>query len=253
MHGLDRMAGRVAVAVAVGAAAVGGTGGAAAADRGHRAVHHSHGRGHHARPQATRTLRIAGTDSAISPFADDHPRFALSLRHGETVAAGLVSLQFANHSRMMEHQAQLARLRPGVSVSDFIATARTHGDKAAMALVDVAGGADTVAPGGRQSTWQRLAPGRYVVICLVDAPDGKSHLDLGMISTFRVTGRPSGPRRPRGHVAGTITARTNAARMTFILPRHFTGRGLYRFRNAAGEDLHELSIVRLAPGKTART
>jgi hypothetical protein len=38
--------------------------------------------------------------------------------------------------------------------------------------------------------------------------------------------------------------------MTFTLPPDFTGRGLYRFRNAASKDIHELSIVRLAPGRT---
>lgn len=240
MRALGQSMRGASVALVVGAtAALGAAPGAAAA---------THGR-HHA-GATTRTLRIAAQDSATSPLADSHPRFSLSLRHGQTVAAGLVELQFSNHSRMMQHQAQLARLHPGVSVSHFLATARQAGDNAAMALVDVAGGADTIAPGGRQTTWQWLVPGRYVVLCLVDDPDGKSHLDLGMISSFRVTGAPSGRKHPRGHVAGTITARTQGSKMSFKLPRHFTGNGLYRFVNAKGDDLHELSIVRLAPGST---
>jgi hypothetical protein len=70
-----------------------------------------------------------------------------------------------------------------------------------------------------------------------------------MVSSFRVAGRVAGRARPAGRVAGTITAWTRGAKMGFTLPRHFTGRGLYRFRNASATDLHELSIVRLLPGK----
>lgn len=202
-------------------------------------------------PDPSRRRRSLGVEPmTCPPNALASGEDVAMLARGETVAAGLVAVQFINKSSMMEHQATLARLHDGVSLTDFMNTVRSKGDDAAMRLVDVAGGANTVAPGGHQTTWQELRVGRYIVVCLVAAPDGKSHLDLGMVNRFRVTGIPTGRRRPPEHVKGTIIAETHGKTMTFHLPRHFTGHGLYRFRNAAAKDLHELAIVHLAPGET---
>lgn len=187
---------------------------------------------------AGHSLRITATDY----------RFGLS-RH--TVAAGLLRLTLTNRGKT-EHQAQLLQLKHGVTVRQFRTMAAERGDNAAVAaLTRPAGGANTIEPGARQTTWQQLHAGQYVVVCLVDGPDGRPHLDRGMLASFRVNqsrgGHRAGRRRPTppGHVAGTITAHD----MTFTLPRHFTGRGLYRFSDTDSRDPHELAILKLAPGK----
>lgn len=60
--------------------------------------------------RTTHTLKVVVHDDARSPVDDDHPGFTLTLRRGESLAAGLVAVQFINKSSMMEHQATLARL-----------------------------------------------------------------------------------------------------------------------------------------------
>ena len=203
-------------------------------------------------PAPTRRLTVTAADSATSPLDHGDPGFRLSLRSRQAIAAGVVRVTLVNTSRALNHQATLARLHRGVSLRRFVATAHAHGDLAALRLVDLAGGPGTTAPGARQTTWQRLAPGRYVVMCLVDTPDGTSHLDLGMLSSFRVVRTRHAGAAPTARSQGTITARTTGSTMTFDLPAGFTGNGLYRFRNAAADDNHELAIVRLSPGRTAQ-
>lgn len=179
-------------------------------------------------PAVAGTLQVVTTDYAF------HVRPGAGRLH-----AGLVRLRLANDGRM-DHEAQLTRLHAGVSVAEFRHVLKTAGEGAALALVDFTGGAAPVAPHGTQTTYQKLIPGNYLLLCLVIGPDGIPHLMKGMYHPLTVTGR-AGPVRPPSRVQGTITAHD----MTYTLPAVIHGHGLYRFRDTDRADVHELAIVRL--------
>jgi hypothetical protein len=187
-----------------------------------------------ARPASGST--VAGTLQVVTTDYAFHIRQGAGRLH-----TGLIRLQLANDGKM-DHEAQLARLHPGVSVAEFLHVLKTAGEGAALALVDFTGGAAPVAPHGTQTTYQPLIPGNYLLLCMVVGPDGIPHLMKGMYHPVTVTGRP-GPVRSPGHVLGTITAHD----MTYTLPAVIGGHGLYRFRNTDRADVHELAIVRLRP------
>jgi hypothetical protein len=174
-------------------------------------------------------------------------KFAVNT-HGR-VPAGLVRFRLANHGTM-DHQALLFKLHPGVTVARFLQALQSNFD-AALALVDLSGGADTVAAGHSQVTWEALQGGNYVLLCLVSGADGVPHVAKGMLTTLTVTGHLSPAQlaalRPAGHVDGTITAHD----MTYTLPRVVDGDGLYRFTDTDTKDAHELSIIRIGARTTA--
>lgn len=172
--------------------------------------------------------------------------------------AGLVRIVLKNIGTE-PHQAQLIRLHKGVSAKDYIdSLIKTHG-ATAVTLGDATGGANVVDPGGSQTTWSNLRAGNYVVLCFQSAGDhGAPHFALGMTATFTVSGWARWA-RPPGHVQGTISAYTieppagSSAMpiMGFHMPKVIDEDGLYIFRNTAKSDTHELSLLPLAPGKTA--
>lgn len=48
------------------------------------------------------------------------------------------------------------------------------------------GGVAAVAPGNEAAATQLLSAGRYLLICLLTAPDGRTHAQLGMIKEIKV-------------------------------------------------------------------
>jgi len=181
--------------------------------------------------ETPRTLNVVGTDY----------HFALSTH--TLLHAGLVALHFRNAGQS-EHQAQIARLRPGATEQQFLADIRAGHETAAYGLVDFDGGANTIAPGQQQTTWSRLSAGRYLVICFDPGPGGTPHMLLGTIASLRVVGQMS-DQAPK-QVRGTIDAYS----FGFSMPQHIDPYGIYRFSDTNDSDPHELAIIRLAPGKT---
>jgi hypothetical protein len=182
------------------------------------------------------------TQPRISTLAVVTTDFAFHLRQSAgPLQAGLVRLQLTNDGQM-DHEAQLARLHRGVSVATFAHVLGTRGEAAALALVDITGGAAPTAVHATQTTYQLLTVGHYLLLCLVVGPDGIPHVMKGMYAPVTVTGRFKGA-RPPGRVQGTITAHD----MTYTLPAVIHGHGLYRFLDTDRTDVHELAIVRLRP------
>lgn len=177
-----------------------------------------------------RSLQVVATDY----------HFALN---AAVIHAGLVRIQLRNDGHMY-HQVQLARLHPGATLQQFLADMRAGKETAAYGLVDFTGGVNAILPGTQATAYSQLPDGRYLALCFVPGPHGVPHLLLGMTATFAVTG-PMDHRSPT-HVAGTI----DAYNFGFALPQFIHPHGLYRFVDATSTDLHELAILRLAPGKT---
>jgi len=82
------------------------------------------------------------------------------------------------------HEVVIARLAPGKTISDlFEWMKRQDGPPPG----EPAGGTTAIAPAGVNYLTASFAPGNYVMLCFVpDASDGRSHLQHGMLSEFRV-------------------------------------------------------------------
>src|SRR5215472_10392900 len=104
-----------------------------------------------------------------------------------TVQAGLVDVALVNNGTQ-PHQAQVARLNPGVTRAHVLDELVTKRDlAAAFALFMFMGGPDTISPGYGQETILSLPAGSYVLLCFVAGQDGIPHIDKGMIQFFTVS------------------------------------------------------------------
>ncbi len=157
--------------------------------------------------------------------------------------AGWTGMTFVNNGKD-PHQANLARLHNGKTFNDLLAAFK-QGVNASFALVDFVGGPNTIDPGGRQRVVLNLQPGSYAIICFVpDDQDGIPHVAKGMIMPLQVSGPASSVPAPQ--TDGTITLKDFA----FGLPAQVAaGHHLWSVTNM-GPQPHELSLLKLAPGKT---
>lgn len=189
-----------------------------------------------------RLLDVTAHDNGFSG-GEQHDFYTLNTDH---LKAGLVQVRLHNDGSVA-HQVQLLRLHDGVNLADFqSAVALSHGG-AVLQLADATGGSNAIEPGGYQATFVNLRAGNYVALCFLSGGgDGAPHFAHGMLSTFSVAGQGNSA-HPPGDVLGSIEAFSFGYRMPAVV----NGHGLYRFTNTDGRDTHELTILRLAPGKTA--
>jgi plastocyanin len=81
------------------------------------------------------------------------------------------------------HELGIVRLDPGKKLEDFLAWAKDfHGPPPGT----VVGGINSLAPGVAGYFEVDLIPGEYVLLCFVTAPDGRPHVDHGMIQGITV-------------------------------------------------------------------
>jgi hypothetical protein len=99
------------------------------------------------------------------------------------VEAGEQTFRVTNNGPL-PHEVVLMKLTEGATVADVEAFLQGQAGPPSSVLL---GGTTGIAPGGR--AWVRfdVKPGTYVAICFIpDPPSGKSHYELGMVSTFTV-------------------------------------------------------------------
>lgn len=143
------------------------------------------------------------------------------------------------------HMMSMARLRPGVTLSE-VKAALAAGEDATMALFadspdTVWGNPSLLGPGWSTTvTMTGLKPGKYALVCFLTDAMGRPHWQMGTVDTLRVRGKA---RSARPASVGTIRLSDSAIR----LPHHFTGRGTYRVVNR-GSAPHALSFARLLGG-----
>ena len=110
----------------------------------------------------------------------------------ETVAAGLVSLTFANQGQK-DHMADILKLNPGVSLEQLQAamSAGTSDDGAAFfSLITSMGGMTPLAPGKSATVAARFDAGNYLIIDF----DGAEN---GLIQPFEVMGTAASDEQPQ--------------------------------------------------------
>lgn len=162
----------------------------------------------------------------------------------ETLPAGWTSMRLVNQGREA-HQITLLKLAQGKTLADFTAAMQAGGPPPA-GLFTEEGGPNGINPGTEGTAVVNLEPGTYVLACFIPSPDGVPHVAKGMIKPITVSGTASAANEPRGTV--TIEAVDFGFRVT---PDVTAGTQMFRF-NSGGTQAHEVELVRLAPGKTAR-
>ena len=163
-------------------------------------VEDSLGNPHFAKGESkTFVVREAGTDpagQAAPPTATATIRltdfgFALD----SAIAGGRHTLRVEN-AGMEPHDLVLLRLAPGATLDDvrrFLNPERARrpdeADQPPPPLESLGmpvGGIAVIAPGMHVFLDADLAPGEYVLACMATAPDGRSHIEHGMIQQVRI-------------------------------------------------------------------
>jgi hypothetical protein len=158
------------------------------------------------------------------------------------IEGGVTSIEFANTGKEM-HEFALGRLAPGATLAQF-RRELTDGDDQAPGE-DVArdvGGVPQLSPGRRVTVTRKLEPGTYVLLCYVPGPDGKPHIDYGMLGSFEVAGDSNhAPPKPDAVIV--------AGDKRFKVPKLNAGRQTIELRNAATRE-REFQLGSPEPGKT---
>jgi hypothetical protein len=160
----------------------------------------------------------------------------------DSIASGLVTVRLVNAGKE-PHQLGLVRIDSGKTLAD-IATAMKATAGPIPGWMTFVGGPNAIMPGDSTAATQALTAGNYLLVCFIPAPDGKMHLEHGMVRMVVVAG--SAPAAAEPAADNTITL----SDYTFVTAQPLTaGPHTFRVENA-GPQLHEVEIMRLLPGKT---
>ena len=169
----------------------------------------------------------------------------------DTVPAGLTTFRLENRGREPHHAVIVGA--PGKSFAELEAAAVPKGSEAEWwhALLELQptfpGGPAVIMAGDSSIITTKLTPGNYLVACFIPSPDGKWHVQKGMVRRLVVLPAPTGvlaAAEPTSDVTVTLSD------YAFALSAPLTaGTHTIRVENS-GPQVHELGIERLAPGKT---
>lgn len=144
-------------------------------------------------------VRSASTDAGRDAA---RPSASVTIRQLDFLFAFDPPLQAGHHTIRVEntgvepHDLTLMKLLPGATLEQVQAwlnpeKARRPGQSSDPGvspenLVSLAGGIAAIAPGMEAFFEADLPPGEYVLACMATAPDGRSHIEHGMIQQIRV-------------------------------------------------------------------
>jgi hypothetical protein len=129
----------------------------------------------------------AGNDSTTNAVALRGDEYGFVMP--ETIEGGWTTLEFTNTGREW-HEFALAKLNDGKRVADihrYLADPKSQ-EQPPPEWIEIRAGIPTLDGGDEAALTQQLEPGRYVLLCFLDAPDGKTHIEHGMLREFVVEG-----------------------------------------------------------------
>jgi hypothetical protein len=163
----------------------------------------------------------------------------------DSISAGLTTFNLVNDGAALHH-VQLVRLDSGKTMADFEAVMKNPGTPPPAWAVFV-GGPNAPDPKGTTNATLDLKEGNYVMLCLVDLPDHVPHFAKGMVKPFKVTAAAGTPA-----VAPTPDVTISLVDYNFAVKGNLTaGKHTIKIENN-GPQVHEIEIIRLAPGKTMK-
>jgi hypothetical protein len=161
----------------------------------------------------------------------------------DSITAGWTTFHLVNDGPGLHH-AQLVRLDSGKTTVDLTNAFKNPGPPPAWAVF--VGGANAPSPGSESDAAFNLEPGNYAVICVVDIPDHIPHVAKGMIHALKVTPSTNEAAEPTSDITVKL------ADYSFTTTGSFTaGKHTIKIVNN-GPQMHELELVKLAPGKTPK-
>jgi hypothetical protein len=131
----------------------------------------------------------------------------------------------------------------GKTVDDVLTAMKTPGPLPGW--IKFVGGPNAVVPGRQGMATAGLAPGHYAYVCFIPGADGVAHVAKGMIRAFQVTGSADGSANELPATDVTITLTDYDFQPSGPLT---PGKHTIMVENA-GPQMHELALLRLAPGK----
>lgn len=173
---------------------------------------------------------------AVSIVATDYA-YALP----ETIPAGRIRFNLHNHGTE-PHHAILVRIAEQHPLPEVVQALESPEPPSWLTLVAAP---NTAFPGDSSNTTTNLAPGDYVMTCLIRSPDGRTHAEKGMVRQFHVEG-PAPADIPEPEADFVITLKDYDYELSAPLT---AGTHTIRVVNA-GPQAHEVGIERLDEGKT---
>lgn len=160
------------------------------------------------------------------------------------VASGVVTLRLTNHGAV-PHHAQLLKFTGRHTIKDYIAALKPNAPPPSWA--QEVGGPNAVDPHGTSEITMHLEPGNYGFICFVDVPDHVPHFVKGMSRSLIVTkSRKAAGSLPRGsNFVSLVDYNFKFEKPLVAGPQRLTV-------STDAEQPHELTIIKLAPGKSAQ-
>jgi uncharacterized cupredoxin-like copper-binding protein len=204
----------------------------------------------------TTTPAQAAAPAAPASMASFDPATHVAVIHAkefsfdtpDSITAGWTTFHFVNDGAVLHH-AQLVRLDSGKTVAELPAALEAAFKANAPPpkwIVDV-GGPNAVDPSGSADATVNLEPGQYAFLCFVDMPDKVMHFTKGMVRALKVTAGTAPPApEPTSDVVINLTD------YAFTIQGALTaGKHTFKIVNK-GPQVHEIQLIRLAPGKTAK-
>jgi hypothetical protein len=178
--------------------------------------------------QSSDTVSVTATDYAFDAPAE--------------LTAGVTTLRLDNQGKELHH-AQLVRIEEGKTADDMLKALRTPGPLPGW--IKFVGGPNAVVPGRQAVATSGLAPGHYAYVCFIPTADGVMHVEKGMIRPFEVTGSTdrSVTELPAADVTITLVDYDFQSSVPLTPGKHTI------MVENAGPQLHELALLKLAPGK----
>ena len=109
-----------------------------------------------------------------------------------TASEGIVTFHLINQG-LDVHQMTIVEMGVGHSLKDFFDAMKSRGQPPAWTIE--LGMTPTIQARSEAFLTVRLAPGRYLLSCLIPAKDGRSHVEKGMTALLTVSPKPVAARR----------------------------------------------------------
>ena len=181
-------------------------------------------------------LGAAARETTPAPITVDAVDYAYAMPN--TVKGGVVAMRFRNRGREL-HQFAFGRIDAGYTLAEARRSFETG--KENSWLHDL-GGPGLLTQGSQIEITRKLGPGTYFFLCAIPSVKGVSHLKLGMLRSFTVSG-------DSGRSLPTADAVVTAGKKRYFVPQLKAGVQTIELRNRAGAG-RGFQLVTLNAGKT---
>ena len=190
----------------------------------------------------------ATTSAAATPNVDTVTAKDFAYEAPKEIPAGMTTFRLVNDGETFHH-AQIVRLDSAKTFADLQQALAKPGGPPPRWMVPV-GGPNAPDPKGVANATLDMTPGNYAILCFVDVPGGVPHVAKGMAMGLTVKPAEGGA---AAAPAPTPDAVMTLADYSFTLSKPLTaGQRTIEVRTAAGQQPHEVELIRLEPGKSAQ-